>query len=109
MGDKHAAGHEPALADAGGGLLAGEVLGAAAQAEQGESGGDGAGGDEDDLLAPGAAVLGEDAGEGVHPVGVQADGGGQRRGAIHASRPATTRSSSTRTNGRIAPRSASET
>ncbi len=47
------AGDEQALADAGGGLLAGQVLGAAAKAERGEPGGDGTGGDQHDLpLSP---------------------------------------------------------
>ncbi len=75
------AGDEEALSDAGGGLLAGQVLGAAAQPERGETGGDGTGGDEDDLLLAAAAALGEDVDERVDPVGVEAAGrGGQRRG-----------------------------
>lgn len=70
--------HEEALSHAGGGLLPGQVLGAAAQSERGESGGDGAGGDEDDLFLAPAAALGEDVDERVDPVGVQAAGrGGQ--------------------------------
>ncbi len=75
-------GDEEALADAGGGLLAGQVLGAAAQAERGEPGGDGSAGDEDDLLLTAAAGLGQDVDERVHAVGVESAGrGGQGGGA----------------------------
>ncbi len=65
------AGDEQALADAGGGLLAGEVAGAAREAERGEAGGDGAGGDEDDLAGAAGAGLREDVDQGVDAVGVE--------------------------------------
>ena len=73
--------HQQPLADRGGRLLAGEVARAAAQAERGQPGGDGAGGDQHDLGAA-AAGLGQRVDERAHPVGVDAaGGGGQRRGA----------------------------
>ncbi len=74
------AGDEEALADAGGGLLAGQVTGAAAQAERGETGGDGTGGDQHDLLLTSAVVLGEHVDQGVDTIGVQAAGGGREGG-----------------------------
>ncbi len=77
------AGDEEALAHAGGGLLAGEVLGAAAESQGGEACGDGAGGDEDDLFLSAAAALGQDVHECVDPVGVQAACRGGQRGGAH--------------------------
>ncbi len=74
------AGHEEALPDAGGGLLAGEVLGPADEAERGESGGDGSAGDEDDLASAAVPDFGEDVDEGVDPVGVEPAGGRGERG-----------------------------
>ena len=69
------------LPDAGRGLLGGEVARAGRQAERGEPGGDGAGGDQHQLGAGGPAG-GERVDQPVEPAGIQAAGrGGQRRRA----------------------------
>src|SRR5207245_929417 len=46
------AGHQQALADAGGGLLAGQVARAPLEPQRRQARGDGTGGDQDYLLAP---------------------------------------------------------
>ncbi len=72
------AGHQQALAHAGGGLLGGEVAGALLEAQRGEAGGDRAGGHQDDFRARVALVrqgVGE-AGQGLF--GDPALDGGQR-------------------------------
>ncbi|CAM5250358.1 hypothetical protein SHIRM173S_11786 [Streptomyces hirsutus] len=75
-------GHQQTLADAGGGLLAGEVPRSPGEAQGGESGGDGTGGDEDEFALSPAADLREHIDECVDPVGVQAARRGrQRRGS----------------------------
>ena len=56
------AGHQQALAHAGGGLLGGEVAGTLLEAERGEPGGDRAGGHQDDLRA-GVALVRQGVGE----------------------------------------------
>lgn len=77
------AGDEQTLADAGGGLLPRQVPGPPGEPERCQAGGDGAGGDQDDLLGGrallGPARLGQHVHEGVHPVGVQAPGRRRQR------------------------------
>ena len=71
--------HQQSLPDARGGLLGGEIARSPGQAERGETGRDGAGGDQDHLAAlPDGADEGVD--ERVDPAAVEPAGGrGERR------------------------------
>ena len=71
--------HQQPLADRRRRLLGGQRAGSPLEAERGQAGGDGAGGDEHDLRAA-TAYVGEDVDQGGQAAGVEAAGGGGQRG-----------------------------